>query len=82
MRIHLRWRQFQVLMHVRKLVVKDRRSHRDIGEELRRRYPTMRGLNARSVGRFCETYDIHSTSRVSDLELDTYVRNGVARVRV
>ena len=67
---------------VRKLVVEDRRSHRDISDELRRRYPTMRGLSARSVRRFCEIYGIHSTSRVSDLELDTYVRNCVARVSI
>ena len=65
---------------VRKLVVEDRKSHRDISDELRRLYPTMRGLCARSVRRFCETNDIHSTSRVSDLELDTYVRRCVARV--
>lgn len=67
---------------VRKLVVDDRKSHRDISDELRRRYPSTRGLSARSVRRFCETHDIHSTSRVSDLELDAYVRNGVARVSV
>ena len=64
---------------VRKLVVEDR-SNRDVSDELRRWYPTMRGLSARSVRRFCEIYGIHSTSRVSDLELDTYVRNCVARV--
>ena len=67
---------------IRELVVEDRRSQKEISDGLRRRYPTVRGLSSRSVRRFCETHDIHCTSRLSDLELDTYIRNGVARVSV
>ena len=67
---------------VRKLVVEDRRSHQDVSNELKRRHPTTRGLSKRSVRRFCETFNIHATSRLSDSELDATVRNCVTRVSI
>lgn len=67
---------------IRKLIVEERRSHKYVSSELKRRYPMMqRGLGERSVRRFCNDYDIHTTSRVTDQALDVIVRSCVEKVR-
>ena len=69
--------------YIRKLVFEERKSHRDISTELKRSYPMIkRGLSEKSVARFCESYNIHATSRISDLALDAAVRSSVAKVKV
>ena len=72
-----------IYAYIKRLVVDERRTHRDISAELRRSYPMIRrGLSERSVARFCESYDIHATSRIPDQALDTVVRSSVSRVSV
>lgn len=67
---------------VRKLIVHDRKSHRHVSDELKRRYPTCRGLSPRSVRRFSETFNIHATFRISDSDLDASVRHCISRVSI
>ena len=72
-----------VYVLIRKLVVEDRRSHRDTSVELQRRYPMIRrGLSERSIRRYCESHNIHATSRMTDLALDAAVRRCVAKVSI
>ena len=44
-----------------KRVKKERRSHKQISEELKGLYPGVRGPSVRSVTRFCDRYDIHTS---------------------
>ena len=54
--------------------------HKVISDELKALYPLVsRGLS-RSVRRFCEARDIHSSSRLSDVQLDTVVRTSIHKV--
>lgn len=65
---------------VRQRIVEDRISHHRLSNELKQIYPNMRGLSAMSVRRFCRNNDIHATSRISDIQLDTAVRNCIVQV--
>ncbi len=63
---------------IRKMVVEERRTHKDISFELQRRCPSIkRGLSERSVRRYM---DIHPTSRIRDAFLDATIRYCVTRV--
>ena len=65
---------------VKELIVQDRKTHQHVSDVLKRRYPMRRGLSPRSVRRFCETFNIHATSRISDCDLDASVRHCITRV--
>ena len=59
---------------IRIRIVEDRVSHKCLSEELMSMYPHIkRGLSQMSVRRFCDAYNIHGTSRLTDAELDTAV---------
>ena len=67
--------------YMKRLVVEERRTYKEISTELRSTYPTIkRGLSETwSVARLCETYN-HATSRIPDPALDIVVRSSVAKV--
>ena len=48
-------------------------SHKAIVEELRNYYPGVRGINIRSLKRFCVAHNLHATARCSDGVLDILV---------
>ena len=62
-------------------VQQERKSHKQISEELKGLYPGVRGLSMRSVRRFCEKHDIHTTSLLSNEDLDRAVSSSVAKVQ-
>ena len=67
--------------YVRKRIVEDRATHKVVSEELKRMYPSVsRGLSSRSIRRFCETRDIHASSRLSDTQLDIVMRTNIHKV--
>lgn len=57
-------------------------THRAIVEELRNRFPGVRGISVRSLKRFCSVYDLHATSRISDQVLDVLVAFGIGTVSI
>ena len=69
--------------YIRRMIVEERKTHRDVSRELKRAYPMInRGLSERSVARFCETHYIHATSRIDDQTLDNAVRGAVGMVSI
>ena len=71
-----------IYAYIRRMVIDEQRMHQDVSRELRRSHPTIRrGLSARSVARFCERHNIHSTSRITDQDLDNVVQRSVRMVR-
>ena len=66
---------------IENLIVRQRWTHKQVSEELKRTYPYVRGLSEMSVKRFCSKYNIHRTSRLSDGELDLVVQDAVNKVR-
>ncbi len=67
---------------VRQRIETERRSYEYVSKELQEAHPTVRGLSARSVRRFCVEYGIHRTSRLPDHDLDRVVASSVAKVSV
>ena len=68
---------------IRRLIVEERKTHSEVSLELQRQYPAiLRGLSKRSVRRFCDAHNIHSTSRINDADLDHSVTLCVARVSI
>ena len=65
---------------IRCKVIQDRQTHRQLSNMLKQMYPSMRGLSAANVKRFCKAHYIHRTSRLSDSQLDTAVRLCVGKV--
>ena len=55
-------------------------THQSIALELQQHYPSLRGLSARSVRRFCYNNQIHRSSRLSTNEVDDVVEWYVGRV--
>ena len=66
---------------IREKIQKDRYTHKEISEYLRRKYPGVRGFSVRSFERFCSACDIHKTEKMSDHTLDTVVTAAVKKVR-
>ena len=56
-------------------------THKAISTYLMSHYQGTRGLSTRSVQRYCETNNIHKTSRLNDQQLDTIVNIAVSKVR-
>ena len=65
---------------VRNLVVNQRRTHKFVSEILQSTYPSLSGLSARSVRRFCRQHAIHGTSRLTDNDIDNCVRGSIRKV--
>lgn len=57
------------------------KTHRSIAEELRRLFPSARGVSSRSVRRFCSRHNLHATSRLPSQSLDILVAYGIGMVR-
>ena len=67
---------------ISKMITEERKSYESVSRELKtyHLHPTLRGLSARSVRRYCESHGIHRSSRLNDQQLDVAVRSSVARV--
>lgn len=66
---------------ISKKVTEERKTHKQISDELKQMYPGVSGLSSRSVRRFCKLHDIHSMSLLSDADLDRVVSSSIAKVR-
>ena len=55
-------------------------THEAIVKELHRMYPGVRGISIRSLKRFCSSRDLHSTSRISDQDLDVLIAFAIGSV--
>ena len=55
-------------------VLAERRTHSYISEQLKRMFPSRKGFSVRSVQRFCSLHNIHSTSRLSEADVDKVVK--------
>ena len=66
--------------YIRRRVVEEYATHRQISEELRGLYPGRRGFSIRSIERFCNDKDIHKTSRLSEAAVEEAVVEAVAKV--
>lgn len=65
----------------RKVVI-ERKTYDEISRELQYCYPTLRGISARSVRRYCSINGIQRTSRMGDHELDRVVATSISKVRI
>lgn len=65
---------------VRTKIERERRTHREISEQLQAMYPGLRGCSTRSVRRFCNHHGIHGTSRLKEEQLDRVVSANVRKV--
>ena len=65
---------------IRRKVELERKTHDQISEELQQDYPGTKGLSSRSIRRFCDAHNIHSTSRLSQAELSRVVSTAVSQV--
>ena len=61
-------------------VLAERRTHSYISEQLKRMFPSRKGFSVRSVQRFCSLHNIHSTSRLSEADVDKFVKEAVEKV--
>ena len=66
--------------YIRRRVVDEHATHRQISEELRGLYPGRRGYSIRSIERFCHDNAIHKTSRLSEAAVEEAVAEAVAKV--
>lgn len=67
---------------ISKKVTEERKTHKEISDELKQIYPEVSGLSSRSVRRFCNAHDIHSMSLLTDPDLDRVVSSSIAKVRL
>ena len=65
----------------RKVVI-ERKTYDEISRELQCCYPTLRGISARSVRRYCSINGIQRTSRMGDHELHRVVATSISKVRI
>ena len=66
---------------IRHEVVVAKKTHAQISQELQDSFPGQRGFSIRSIQRFCENHDIHSSSQLSELQIDMLVTSGLSKVR-
>ena len=69
-----------VVSVVARKVNDERKTHRQISDELKQQYPGVRGLSSRSVTRFCDVHDIHRNSKLTAGDLDRVVASSIAMV--
>lgn len=65
---------------IRNKVESERKSYETVSDELRLLNPSMRGLSARSIRRFCSEHNVHSSSRLTDVQIDRVVAESVSQV--
>ena len=66
--------------YVEHLVFTEQKSHRQISEILKSKYPNRKGLSERSVRRFCKDRGISKRANLSDESLDDMVKESVRKV--
>ena len=68
--------------YIKKLVEKQAKTHREVSEILRQRYPGVEGLSERSVRRYCATNNIqrHDTG-LTPVDVDNVVASAIAKVK-
>lgn len=67
---------------IRKKVVDDKWTHKQINSFLSAKYPGARGISLTSIQRFCKEKEIHKTPRISDGQLQTLVSEAISMVSV
>jgi len=68
--------------YIKELVEKQAKTHKEVSEILRQRYPGVEGLSERSVRRFCATNNIQRhDSGLTSVDLDNVVASAIAKVR-
>ncbi len=65
---------------IRDKIEGERWSHKKLSEFLKEKYPGGTGFSVRSIQRFCSVENIHKTSRLSSIDLDTSVADAIAKV--
>ena len=58
-------------------IIERRKTHKQISDESKCLYP---GLSAQSVRRFCDSHNVHSSSMLSNADLDRVVSSSIAKV--
>lgn len=66
-----------MLNFVTSSIVMERKSHKEVSDELRGLLPQMSGLSMR---RFCARNDIHATSRLTASQINAVVSSSVSQV--
>ena len=66
--------------YIKEFVEKQAKTHREVSEILRQRYPGVEGLFERSVRRYCATYVRHD-SGLTSVDLDNVATSAIAKVR-
>ena len=66
---------------VRYMVEVDRKTYKEVSLEMKRLFPSYRGLSSRSVRRFCSAHGICATSRLTNSMLDRLVCSAVQKVQ-
>jgi hypothetical protein len=65
---------------IRERLQQDKWTHNKISTYLKLTYPNGEGYSLRSIGRFCSSNNIHKTSRLTSVELDSAVSGAIAKV--
>ena len=64
--------------YIKKLVEKQAKTHREVSEILRQRYPGVEGLSERSVRRYCATDNIQRhVSVLTSVDVDNVVASAI-----
>lgn len=69
-----------MLNFVTSSIVMERKSHKEVSDELRGLLPQMSRLSERSIRRFCARNDIHTTSRLTASQINAVVSSSVSQV--
>ncbi len=67
-------------MLIREKVEVYRKTHEEVSYDLKRLYPSVRGLSAMSVRRFCNRHCIHKTARLDVYSIDRIVSVNIMKV--
>ena len=67
-------------MFIREKIEVCRKTHKDISDEIKQLYPSLRGLSAMSIRCFCNCHDIHKTARLDASSLDRIVSINIMKV--
>lgn len=64
--------------YIKKLVEKQAKTHREVSDILRQRYPRVEGLSERSVRRYCATNNIQRhDSGLTSVDVDNVVASAI-----
>ena len=65
---------------VREKIERDRWTYQKLSSHLQQLYPGLKGFSVSSLKRFCNSRNIHKTSRLSSAQVDVVVAGSVAKV--